>query len=68
MLVKHYNLLKESYSQRKALLDIKTHALAYLKYIPGSKYFKNEIAISKNEEEFNICIDKIYKFIETIAK
>ena len=34
MLETHYNLLKEKTSERKALLDIKTHALAYLKYIP----------------------------------
>lgn len=66
MLVKHYNLLKENYRERKALLDIKTHALAYLKYIPNSKELKTEIAISKNEEEFINCINKLYQHIENI--
>lgn len=66
MLLKHYNLLKNNYSQRKALLDIKTHALAYLKYIPNSKELKTEIATSKTEDEFLTCIDKLYKHILNI--
>ena len=57
MLVKHYNLLKLNYNERKALLDIKTHALAYLKYIPNSKELKTKIAISKTEKEFFDCIE-----------
>lgn len=63
MLVKHYNLLKQNYSERKALLDIKTHALAYLKYIPNSKELKTKIAVSKTEKEFLDCIDEIYNHI-----
>jgi tRNA-dihydrouridine synthase len=51
MLLKHYKLLKENYSEKKALLDIKTHALAYLKYIPNTKEIKTKIAISKTENE-----------------
>ena len=50
MLVKHYNLLKENYNDRKALLDIKTHALAYLKYIPN----------------FLDCIEEVYNHINNI--
>ena len=37
MLVKHYNLIIKNEGDRKALQEIKTHALAYLKYIPGTK-------------------------------
>ena len=66
MIVKHYNLIKKNEGERKALLDIKTHALAYLKYIPQSKELKNEIASSKTEIEFNNCINKIYNHIENL--
>ncbi len=66
MIVRHYNLLKNNCGERKAILDIKTHALAYLKYIPKSKELKCELATCKTEEEFMKCISKIYKHIETI--
>ncbi len=66
MLVKHYNLLKQNYNERKALLDIKTHALAYLKYIPNSKELKTKIAISKTEKEFLDCIEEVYNHINNI--
>ena len=64
MIIKQYNIIKQNCGERKALLDIKTHALAYLKYIPQSKELKNELATSKTEEEFQNCINKIYKHIE----
>ena len=64
MIVKHYNLIEKNEGERKALLDIKTHALAYLKYIPGSKELKNELAMSKTKEEFNECINKAYNMIK----
>ena len=66
MILKHYNLLKENYSEKKALLDIKTHALAYLKYIPGTKELKNKFATSRTEEEFVNCINETYEDIKTI--
>ena len=66
MLVKHYNLLKLNYNERKALLDIKTHALAYLKYIPNSKELKTKIAISKTEKEFLDYIEEVYNHINNI--
>ena len=67
MLKYHYELLKKNTNERKALLDIKTHALAYLKYIPKSKELKQEIVICKTEEEFNKCIDKIYNHISCLT-
>ena len=67
MLIRHYNILKDNEGERKALLDIKTHALAYLKYIPKSKEFKNEIALSKTEEDFKNCINKIYNHINSLS-
>ena len=65
-LVEYYNLLKKNTSERKAILDIKTQALAYLKYIPKSKELKQKIAICKNENEFLNCINEIYNHIKTI--
>lgn len=65
-LVKHYELIKKNESERKAILDIKTHALAYLKYIPQSKELKKEIALCKTKNEFYDSIKNIYKHIEKI--
>lgn len=64
MIVRHYNLIKENEGDRKAILDIKTHALAYLKYVPDTKELKNKIAMAKTEEEFLNCIDLLYKKID----
>ena len=66
MLVHHYEILKQDTNPRKALLDIKTHALAYLKYIPNTKELKQKIASSKTEEEFNNCISELYNHIKCI--
>ena len=66
MLVYHYNQIKKNEGDRKALLDIKTHALAYLKYIPQSKELKKEIAESKDEITFLNTIDKIYNHINNL--
>lgn len=67
MLKYHYQLLKKNTNERKALLDIKTHALAYLKYIPKSKELKQKIVTCKTEEEFNKCLDKIYSHISCLT-
>ena len=67
MIVKHYNLIKENTSERKAILDIKTHALAYLKYIPKSKELKVKIATCKTEKEFLDCIKELYNHISLLA-
>ena len=67
MIVKHYNLIKENTSERKAILDIKTHALAYLKYIPKSKELKVKIATCKTEKEFLDCIKELYKHISLLS-
>ncbi len=66
MLIKHYNLLKSNTNERKAILDIKTPALYYLKYIPKSKELKKELSMCKNEEEFFHCIDKINTHIKCL--
>lgn len=66
MIIKHYNLIKKNNGEKKAILDIKTHALAYLKNIPKSKELKTQIAICKTENEFFTCIDKLYKHINNL--
>ena len=63
----HYELLKKNTSERKALLDIKTHALAYLKHIPNSKELKKKIALCKTENEFKECIKELKEHIKKIA-
>ena len=64
MIVKHYSLLKKYEGERRAILQIKTHALAYLKNIPGTKEIKQKIANSKTEEEFFEIINYLYDFVK----
>ena len=59
-IIEHYYLLKEYSNVRHALLEIKNHALAYLKQIPNMKECKLEIINSKTEDDFLKIIDKIY--------
>lgn len=55
MIKEHYNLLKEDKNEHIALLEIRTHALYYLKGMPESKIYKERICKTKNKEElFNI--------------
>ena len=43
MIKYHYNLLKEDKNSKIALLEIRTHALSYLKGMPESKIYKEKI-------------------------
>ena len=52
MIITHYNLLKEDKNIKVALLEIRTHALYYLKGIPESKIYKEKICQAKTETEF----------------
>ncbi len=52
MIKEHYKLLKEDKNEHIALLEIRTHALYYLKGMPESKIYKEKICKAKNEEEF----------------
>lgn len=66
MMLKHYELLKQYDGDKRAIMEIKTHALAYLKHIPGSKEYKLEISNSKTEEEFISIVNHIKKYIESL--
>lgn len=63
MIKKHYNLIKEYSNETHALLEIRTHALWYLKGIPGTKELKQEIVACKTEKEFFKVLDKISMII-----
>lgn len=64
MILHHYNLLKKYTNERSALLEIRTHALWYLKGIPGTKEIKTKICQAKTEEEFLKIINSIYEIIK----
>jgi len=64
MIRKHYNLLKKYTNTKTALLEIRTHALWYIKGIPNTKQIKNEIVICKTEEEFINTLNKIEEIIK----
>lgn len=66
MIKTHYNLLKKYTNEKQALLEIRTHALWYLKGIPGTKEIKNKIVTTKTEEEFLNIIDNLIKENTTI--
>ena len=59
MIKTHYNLLKKYSNTTHALLEIRTHALWYLKGIPGTKEIKTKICQAKTEEEFMNIIKKL---------
>ena len=59
MIKGHYNLLKEYIGEKRALLEIRTHALWYLKGIDGVKKYKSLIVSSKKEKEFFEVIEKL---------
>ena len=52
MIKKHYLLLKKYNNEKVALLEIRMHALWYIKGIPGMKKYKNMITNCSSEEEF----------------
>lgn len=64
MILHHYNLLKKYTNEKTALLEIRTHALWYLKGIPGTKEIKTKICQAKTEEEFLKIINNIYEIIK----
>ena len=52
MIKKHYLLLKKYNNEKVALLEIRMHALWYIKGIPGMKKYKSMITNCSREEEF----------------
>ena len=58
MLKKHFELLLKDKCEKVALLEIRSHALWYLKGIPGSAKIKNLICSSKSTEEIFSILDE----------
>ncbi len=55
MLKRHFELLCKDKGEKLALLEIRTHALWYIKGLPGSAAIKNQICQTKDSNElFNI--------------
>jgi len=65
MLKRHFELLVQDKGEIGALLEIRTHALQYIKGLPGSAPVKNQICQTKSKDEmFNILenyIDELKK-------
>ena len=60
MLKRHYQLLLESTNEKLALLEIRSHALWYLRGLPGSAPIKNTIcSINSSQELFKALDDYI---------
>ena len=57
MLKRHYKLLVDTTSEKQAILEIRTHALWYIKGMPKSAYIKNEICKTKNSEDLFKILD-----------
>lgn len=65
MLKKHYKLLQQYTTEKQAILEIRTHALWYIKGLPGSALIKNKICKCQNSTELFNTIDD---YLKTISK
>ena len=61
MIKKHLNYLKETKDEKRALLEIRSHAAWYLKGVPSSGQLRNDINKVKNIEELNLLLDNFLK-------
>ena len=57
MLKRHYKLLLDTTNEKQAILEIRTHALWYIKGLPNSAKIKNEICKTKNSTELFTILD-----------
>ena len=64
MLKRHFELLIEDKNEKLALLEIRSHALWYLKGLEGSAKVKNKICSSKSIEEIFSILDEYKKEIK----
>jgi len=64
MIKKHYEYLRLDKNEHVALLEIRTHALAYLKGMPDAKPYKEKLCKTKTKEEFFQVLDEYQKLLE----
>ena len=57
MLRRHFDLLVKDKNEKSAVLEIRSHALWYIKGLPGSASIKNQICSSKSKEEMFEILD-----------
>ena len=61
MIKRHYSFLVEDKSEKQALLEIRSHAIWYLKGMPNSAEIKNKICSCHSSVEIFKCLDDYYK-------
>lgn len=64
MIKRHINLLKETKDEKRALLEIRSHAAWYLKGVHGSSKLKQDICKVKNVSELIELLDEFKKEFE----
>lgn len=68
MIKRHFYLLKEDKNSKVALLEIRTHSLAYLKNMPESKKYKDLLCKSKTEENFFQILNEYEEYLNSKEK
>lgn len=63
MIKTHYQILKKDKNEKLALLEIRTHALAYIKGMKEAKVYKDLICKAKTEHEFLNVLDKYQAYL-----
>lgn len=66
MLKRHYKLLLESTNERAAILEIRMHALWYIKGLPNSSVIKDKICKTKTSAEIFEVLDNYLKELSNI--
>ena len=61
MLKRHFKLLVDDIGEKGAVLEIRTHALWYIKGLPGSAPVKNKICASKTAQDMFNILDEYLK-------
>lgn len=64
MMKRHYQLLVEDKDEKRALLEIRSHIIWYLKGMPESKLIKDKICHCKSTEEIFQVIDEYQQTIK----
>lgn len=57
MLKRHFDMLVQDKNEKSAVLEIRSHALWYIKGLPGSAAIKNQICSTKNKDEMFEILD-----------
>ena len=60
MIKRHYSLLVQDKNEKLALLEIRSHAIWYLKGMPRSAEIKNKICAAKSSQEIFDILDTYY--------